>query len=63
MIVTVTFDLDKKYRDEEKKAKSAQDLLETIIYDYQCGMVCINKIHVDSLRFSTTIVPSKDDEE
>ena len=62
MKVTVTFDLDPRYRDEEKNAKHAQQLLDTIIYDYQCGMVCIKSIVVSSSKFLTKIVPNKKDE-
>ena len=59
MKVYVTFDLDDKYREEEEKAKKAQDLLDTIIYDYQIGMVCVKSVTVESRKFSTKIVKSK----
>lgn len=63
MKVTVTFDLDDRYMAEEKKATHAQELLDTIIYDYQCGMVCIKSIVVSSSKFLTRIVPGKKDKE
>lgn len=56
MLVHVTFDLDDKYREEEEKAQKAQDLLDTIIYDYQIGMVCVKSVTVESRKFSTKIV-------
>lgn len=62
MKVTVTFDLDNRYRDEENTSKNAQQLLDTIIYDYQCVMVCINSILVQSPKFYTKIVPRKKEE-
>lgn len=62
MKVIVTFDLDNRYRDEENTSKNAQQLLDTMIYDYQCGMVCINSILVQSPKFYTRIVPCKKEE-
>jgi len=62
MKVTVEFDLDERYRDVEKRSTSAQDLLEKIIYDYQCGMVCIKSILFDSPRLHARIVPNKDED-
>ena len=59
MKVYVTFDIDERYREEEEKAEKAQDLLDKIIYDYQCGMVCVNSVRVESRKFSTKIVKSK----
>ena len=57
MKVTVTFDLDKRFEEEEKKAENAQQLLDSIIYDYQIGMVCTNSVIVDSPKFYTKILP------
>lgn len=62
MKVKVTFDLDDRYREEENTSKNAQQLLDTIIYDYQCGMVCINSILVQSPKYYIKIVPCKKEE-
>lgn len=58
MKVRVEFDLSDKYIPfEQTKCENAQELLDTIIYDYQIGMPRINKIHVISPKFDTTISP------
>lgn len=58
MKVRVEFDLSDKYIPFEKnKCENAQELLDTIIYDYQIGMPRINEIHVISPKFDTIISP------
>ena len=62
MRVNVQFNLDDRWREEEKKSTSAQDLLERLIYDFQCGMVTINSIDFSSRKYNVRILPDKKDE-
>ena len=55
MKVYVTFDVDDGYREVEKKAHNAQELLDSIIYDYQIGMPTTKEIVVESRKFFTVI--------